>query len=81
MRPDGEEGELAFDNMRNIQLNGTTGWTSYSIQLPLNPKTRTIVLGVRIAGSGHVWADDLELLIDGRPVWEAPKKDQQARTL
>ena len=29
-----------------------------------------------VAGTGKVWADDLQLLVDGKPVWEAPKVER-----
>jgi hypothetical protein len=28
---------------------------------------------VLLSGTGIVWADDLELLVDGKPVWEASR--------
>src|SRR6476660_5851970 len=73
MREDGAAGPVEFDNMQQRQVNGTRGWTEYSITLPLRAEARTLVVGVLVAGTGTVWADDLRLLVDGKPVWEAPK--------
>lgn len=64
---------LAFDNMQARQLKGTTGWNEYSIVLPIQPGAKSLSFGVMMAGTGKVWADDLQLLIDGKPVWEVPK--------
>jgi len=72
-REDGETPTLAFDNMQSRQLKGTTDWISYSIKLPLVPAARKLFFGVLVAGTGKAWADDLELLIDGKPVWDLPQ--------
>src|SRR5215831_16464144 len=76
LREDGSGGAVAFDNMQQRQIKGTHDWTEYSIRLPLRSEARQIFFGVLIAGTGKVWADDLQLLIDGKPVWEAPKVEQ-----
>ena len=73
MREDGLTPNLAFDNMQQRQLRGTTEWTEYSITLPVHPDGRTLYFGVLLGGTGKVWADDLQMLVDGKPVWEAPK--------
>src|SRR5262245_56224253 len=59
MREDGDSSPLAFDNMQQRQINGTTGWTAYSITLPIHPEARQLFFGVLVAGTGKVWADDL----------------------
>jgi hypothetical protein len=73
MREDGDIPSLAFDNMQQRQVNGTRDWTEYSISLPLHPDAKQLVFGVLVTGTGKVWADDLQLLVDGKPVWDAPK--------
>jgi hypothetical protein len=73
MREDGESAVLEFDNMQSRHLKGTTDWTEYSISLPVNADAKELVFGFLGAGTGKIWADDLELLVDGRPIWEAPK--------
>ena len=74
LRQDGESGTLEIDNMAAQDLNGTTPWTQYSVRLPLNPEARTIYFGVLLSGEGTTWADDLELLVDGKPLSEAPER-------
>jgi C-terminal processing protease CtpA/Prc len=76
MREDGESGSVAFDNMQSRQLKGTNDWQEYSISLPLRPEGRQLFFGVFVAGTGTVWVDDLQLLVDGKPVWDAPKADR-----
>jgi C-terminal processing protease CtpA/Prc len=73
MREDGESPGLAFDNMQTRQLRGTTGWTEYTIKLPLVADAKRLFWGALLSGTGKVWADDLQLLVDGKPVWEAPR--------
>ena len=73
MREDGEKPTLAFDNMQSRQLKGTTDWTAYSIKLPLVADARQLFIGVLVVGTGKAWADDLELLVDGKPVWDLPQ--------
>lgn len=76
MREDGEQAALAFDNMANRPVNGTTEWTEYSIQLPINSEARKVFFGVLLVGSGTAWVDDLQLLVDGKPVTDAAKLER-----
>ena len=73
MRQDGDSGVVAFDNMQSRRLNGTTGWTEYTIALPLAPGAKRLFFGVLAAGGGRVWADDLRLLVDGKPFAGVPR--------
>jgi len=76
MREDGDAPSLAFDNMQRQQLSGTTDWKEYSIRLPLVPEGKNLYWGVLLSGTGKAWADDLQLLVDGKPVWEAPQVER-----
>jgi Peptidase family S41 len=57
---------------KSQQLKGTHDWAQYRIELPINPAAQKIWFGVLVAGTGTLWADDLELLVDGKPIAEAP---------
>ncbi len=81
MREDGDSGSVAFDNMQARQLKGTTGWTEYAIKLPLEKSAKRLVFGVLAGGAGKVWADDLRLLLDGRPLERAPRVEQPKTVL
>ena len=81
MREDGESGGVAFDNMESRQLKGTTEWTEYSITLPVKPEGRQLFFGVLLAGTGKARADDLQLLVDGKPIWDAPKVERPKTAL
>lgn len=81
LREDGDSPTLAFDNMQNRQLKGTTEWQEYSIVLPLHPEAKTLVFGALMVGTGKTWVDDLQLLVDGKPVSEVPKVVRQQTVL
>jgi len=71
MRQDGDTPSLAFDNMQRQALSGTHDWLEYSITLPISPERKILYFGVLVAGTGTAWADDLQLLVDGKPKEEA----------
>ena len=73
LREDAESGPVAFDNMANQQLRGTHDWAQYSVSIPVHAEAKALFYGFLISGTGKAWADDLELLVDGKPVWEAQK--------
>lgn len=74
MCEDGPAGPVGFSSMLGGQpVKGTSPWTEYSISLPVNPEGRTLVIGFLLDGPGKAWADDLQLLVDGKPVWEGSK--------
>lgn len=73
---DSEFGPVTFNSTADRQLKGTNAWAQHSITLPINPKTQKLVFGVRLSGTGKVWADDLELLVDDKPIWEAPPSNR-----
>lgn len=60
---------VAFVNMENKGVVGTTDWTKYELTLPMNPeKTKKIVFGGLLAGKGKMWMDDLTITIDGKNI-------------
>lgn len=73
MRVDNTSGAVyKMDNMQKQRLQGTTGWKKYSITLSLPPGGGTVYAGAINHSNGNVWADNLEILIDGKPLKEAP---------
>ena len=72
MRVDGPNGSLAFDNMQSRGIKGTTDWQQYSIDLDYNEEEAVgIYIGGLMTGSGKMWIDNLELLVDGQPLAKA----------
>jgi C-terminal processing protease CtpA/Prc len=81
MREDGDTPTLAFDNMQNRHVNGTTPWTEYSISLPVHREAKQLFFGVLQGGTGKTWAADLRLLVDGKPIWDAPQAEKTKTVL
>jgi hypothetical protein len=66
-RVDGSSGVLAFDNMANRAITGTTDWTRYTIELPAAADATNINFGAILPGDGTAWFDDLTVELDGKP--------------
>jgi C-terminal processing protease CtpA/Prc len=81
MRQDNGPEMLALENMQSQQLKGTHDWAEYKITLPIHPETRSLVFGFLMGGTGKAWADDLQILIDGRPIWDTPKAPKATTVL
>jgi C-terminal processing protease CtpA/Prc len=76
LREDDSSSGVAFDTTQSRQIKGTNDWQEHSVTVPIRPEGRHLVFGVLVSGTGKVWADDLELLVDGMPFSAAPKVDQ-----
>lgn len=69
MRIDGKDKTgLAFDNMSDRQIKGTTDWQSYAVVLDVPQEAEQIYFGVLLAGKGQVWVDDFKLEAVGQDV-------------
>ena len=64
-RVDGQSGFLAFDNMQNRGVTGTTDWKRYDIDLSVAADARNINFGVLFPGTGTSWFDGLSIELDG----------------
>ena len=73
-------GPLSFNSTAQRQLKGNNGWTQHSLTIPLSPKTQELTVGVRLVGTGKVWVDDLEWLVDEQAIWQAPFR-QRPKTM
>jgi hypothetical protein len=71
LRQDGDCQILSLENMDSQRVKGTRDWGQYRITLPINPDAEQLYFGVIVAGTGTLWADDLELLVDGKPIADA----------
>jgi len=81
MRQDHGRDMLALENMAGQELKGTHDWAEYKITLPVHPETQSLVFGFIMAGTGKAWADDLQILVDGKPLWELPNTPAQTTVL
>jgi erythromycin esterase-like protein len=66
-RVDGESGILAFDNMSNRGVTGTSEWARYQIELPVAANARNINFGALHTGDGSAWFDGLTIELDDVP--------------
>lgn len=62
------------------QLRGTRDWKQYSITLPMSRLAGQLFFGVRLNGSGKVWTDGFQILIDGEPYVVSPPPDVSGST-
>jgi erythromycin esterase-like protein len=74
-RVDGPSGVLAFDNMQTRGVTGSTDWTKYTIELPVDATVRNINFGALLPGNGTAWFDDLTIELDGQPYTETDAFD------
>jgi len=75
LRVDGINGTIAFDNMENQGVTGSTDFKEYTIQLPYDDeKALKIYTGALLAGSGKLWVDHIRLYIDGVSIDSAQTK-------
>jgi hypothetical protein len=65
---------LAFENMEEEGIHGTKDWTLYSVKVPYPKDGAAIYIGAINSGTGRLWVDDFEVLIDGKPLSEAKLK-------
>lgn len=73
LRIDGQSATLGFDNMQRKNITGTSDWVLYSVKLPNHPSAVKINIGGMLSGSGKLWVDDFEVLIDDVPLDKAEK--------
>jgi hypothetical protein len=61
-RVDAENGILAFDNMDDRPIKGTTDWKEYSVVLDVPENAYALAYGIFIAGAGMAWLNDVQLI-------------------
>lgn len=76
LRVDGENKEksLAFDNMYNRSIKGTTDWTSYDIVLDVSKKATNIAYGALISKEGSIAFKDVTIEVVSNNVPKTSKK-------
>jgi hypothetical protein len=69
MRVSGANGKnLAFGNMRNRPITGTTDWAHYAIVLDIAEEAEDLVFGFLLSLDGQVWMADVQLDVVDRSV-------------
>ena len=64
MRVDKGTETLAFDNMQNRPINGTTGWQRYYVVLDVPKDATGIAFGILLSGPGQVWLNSAKFEVD-----------------
>ncbi|MEP7351614.1 MAG: S41 family peptidase [Acidobacteriota bacterium] len=64
-----------------LYLSGTHDWALYSLTMPLRRAGKQLLFGAVLSGTGRLWVDDLQLWVDGKPIWQAPKDDRSANPM
>jgi len=74
MRVDGKEKTgLAFDNMSDRAVKGTSDWTQFQVVLDVPDSAEQIYFGCLLSGKGKIWVDDMALEIVGADVAKTGK--------
>ena len=60
-RDAGPGGMLAFDNMHDRPVTGTTDWARHEIVLDVSEEAEAVFFGMLLNGKGTAWVDDLKL--------------------
>jgi erythromycin esterase len=68
MRVDRPGGVFAFDNMRERGPRGTTLWTRFEIELPVDSGATGVMFGVVHPGDGSAWFDSISVEVVGSPM-------------
>ena len=62
---------LAFDNMHDRPIRGTTDWKRYEIVVDVRKDAHTLSYAVQLSGTGRIWIDDVKVEVvtggDGSP--------------
>lgn len=70
--------QIAFDNMRERGVTGTTDWEKYEITLEMDPEnTQGILVGAELSGKGKMWVDNLQISIDGENIEDIELPDSE----
>ena len=75
LRVDGKESySLAFDNMQDRPIHGTTEWRRHAVVLDVPEEATKIVFGILLTGRGDVWITDVnvepvgaDIAVTGKP--------------
>ena len=55
---------LANNFMADAAVKGTTGWTRYTITLPVAANAEFVEVGAMMQGKGSLWLDDVEVSVE-----------------
>ena len=59
---------VAFDNMQDRSIKGTTDWRRYEVVLDVPKDATGIALGILLTGTGEVWLNGARFEVVGSDV-------------
>ncbi len=68
MRVDKQSTSVAFDNMQDRPITGTTGWQNYAVVLNVPQDATGIFFGVLLTGPGTVWLNSVKVEVVGSEI-------------
>jgi hypothetical protein len=68
MRVDQGKEVVAFDNMQDRPIKGTTGWQLYEVVLDVSQDSTGISFGILLDGAGEVWLSSTKFDVVGTDV-------------
>lgn len=71
---DENNGVLQYTNLSANKINGTREWQQYGLKLSLQKEASKIYLFPVLYGTGKLWVDDVQVLIDGIDISQAKIK-------
>jgi hypothetical protein len=80
MRVDKGRASVAFDNMEDRSIKGTSGWQSYAVVLDVPRDATAIGLGILLDGTGAVWLNQVSVEVVGTNVATTGKQMPKAPT-
>lgn len=78
---EGQKEPLAFENMHDRPIKGTTNWTAYAIELTVPPDATGITVGAILHGNGTIYFDDLKIELGGNAIPASFQGMQPATTI
>ncbi|MBX2797355.1 MAG: hypothetical protein KTR31_06805 [Myxococcales bacterium] len=74
IRLDGPGGTVALEHLDD-PIEGTQPWKRHVVQAQLESGVTHLTFGGLIVGTGSAWFDDLQLVVDGKPLDRASPKE------
>lgn len=71
---DEDNGMLQYTNLLTTKIKGTKEWQLYRLKLSLHKEASKIYLFPALYGTGKLWVDDIQILIDGVDISQAKIK-------
>ena len=68
VRQDGAAGRVAYGNLQEKSIRSDQNWTLHELIMEIDPAATSVSVGVFFVGTGRVFVDNFELLLNGEEV-------------